>query len=284
MRYQHWLWVLAVFSGSVISQTSAALAVRLTYDVDYFLNNSSDSNISLSQGARVGGATFSYDSDNLISFGSLFNGNPVYVNAPGQDINPEDPTVPDYLKVGPPSTQFGQPYNVVNQFSGMLLGTSWSLADRTPAFFLIGTQNLSTGNVSTFDSAYPGVTSTSFTTQFDYRFDANNWHFTPLRNPDNLREILSDPRRVDMVSTGGCAAPLSGCRDPFSVKGLWFSIVEGSDGVAGGYGYADGFFTTSLRTSVPEVPEPSFEMVEIFGGLMLFFGTLGSRWRKKLHH
>jgi hypothetical protein len=290
MRYKHWLWVLGITVGSAIAQTSAALAVRITYDVEYFLENSFDSNISVPKGSKVGSAILSYDPSNQVTFGSLFNGNPIYVFAPSQDVNPEDPTVPDYLKVGPPSTHFGQPYTVVDQFSGILFGTNWSLADRNPAFFLIGTQNLSSGNVSTFDSAYQQLTlipddpnsPTPNYTQFDYRFDANNWHFTPLRSPDNPREFLSDPRRIDMVSTGGCAAPLNGCRDPFSVKGLWFSITEGPDSVIGGPS-SNGFFTTSLRTSFPEVSEPSAEAIEILGGLVLFFGTLGSRWRKKVH-
>jgi hypothetical protein len=80
-----------------------------------------------------------------------------------------------------------------------------------------------------------------------------------------------------MVSTGGCADPLSGCRDPFSFRGLWFSRDDSTN-----TGYAEGFFTTSLKPSLPGVPEPSVEMIEILGGLVLFFGTLGSRWRKKL--
>jgi hypothetical protein len=286
MKCQYWFWVPVIVAGSVIPQTSAVLAVRLTYDIDYFLTNSSISNISLPAGSRVGGATFSYDTSNLINFGSLFNGNPIYINAPSQTVDPNDPNVPDFLKVGPPSTQFGQPYNVVDQFSGTLLGTNWSLADRSPASFLIGTQILPSGNVSTFDSVFQGAVSIldpnssppSFT-QFDYQFNANQWNFTPLRNPNNPAEFLSDPRRIDMVSTGGCADPLSGCRDPFSVRGLWFSQDESIPLAAG---YADGFFTTSLRTGVPGVPEPSAEMIEILGGLVLFFGTLGSRWRKKL--
>jgi hypothetical protein len=175
-------------------------------------------------------------------------------------------------------------YNVVDQFSGTLLGTNWSLADRSPASFLIGTQVLSNGNVSTFDSAFQGAISIldpnssppSFI-QFDYQFNANQWNFTPLRNPNNPTEFLSDPRRIDMVSTGGCADPLSGCRDPFSVRGLWFSRDESNLG-----GYADGFFTTTFRTSLPQVSEPSPELIEILGGLVLFFGTLSSRWRKNL--
>ncbi len=284
MKCQHWFWVPAIVAGSVIPQTPSALAVRLTYDVDYFLENSSIGNISLPRGSRVGGATFSYESNNLINFGSLFNGNPIYINAPGQNIDPNDPTVPNYLRVGPPSTQFGKPYNVVDQFSGTLLGTNWSLVNRSPATFLIGTQQLPTGNVSTFDSAFkvdipfPDPNSVPpNSTQFDYQFNANQWNFTPLRNSSNPNEFLSDPRRIDMVSTGGCVDPLSGCRDPFASRGLWFSRDDSTY-----TGYADGFFTTSLRTSLPGVPEPSAEMIEIFGGLVLFFGTLGSRWRKKL--
>jgi hypothetical protein len=290
MQYRRWPWVLAIAVGSIIPQASVALAARITYNVEYFLENSFDSNISVPKGSKVGSATFSYDPSNLINFGSLFDGKPIYVSAPGQNVDPTDPNVPDFLKGGPPSTLYGQPYTVVDQFSGTLLGANWTLADRTPSYFLVGTQNLANGNVSTFDSSYKSPTlipddPTSFTpsyTQFDYRFDANGWHFTPLRNPDNPREFVSDPRRIDMVSLGGCAAPLTGCRDPFSVKGQWFSLVESPDGPLGS-GSVNGFFTTSLKTSFPEVPESSTEMPEVFGGLVLLFGTLCSKWRKKLH-
>jgi hypothetical protein len=180
---------------------------------------------------------------------------------------------------------------VVDQFSGSLLGTNWSLADREPSYFLIGTQVLPNGNVSTFDSSYqesnlvaddPASPTPNYT-QFDYRFDANIWPFTPLWNPANPSESLSDPRRIDMVSLGGCAAPLSGCRDPFPIQGKWFSIIEDSNSSTGGGGYADGFFTTSLRETFPEVPEPSAQVLEVLSGLVLLSGVLYSRWMKKVH-
>jgi hypothetical protein len=259
---------VALFAcGGLLSQTLPALAVRVTYNIDFF-SVPTDPFFPSSVQKVAGENEFRY-----VSNGELVEQTQVGSGFFGYDT---DNQLPPYR---PEGTSF-----VVDEFSINLRGKSFTLNDLSQPRSIGNTIGpLENGNDMFFQFANSASNQSTQNIPNLLLIQSLPEYGTGCIFPAT-RCIVEDPTAV--YSYPGQAPPIysptlyppSQYTEVYPPFGIWRWFDVGFPGTSAPTD--QGFFFTSLKEP-KQVPEPPAEIIEIIGSLLLFFGTLRASWLKK---
>jgi hypothetical protein len=280
MTLQQPIFIALFVAGGLLSQALPASAIRVKYSIDFF---SAPDNIQKVIGEnefrfrsdgtlvpknKVGSGFFGYDTDNTL-FGSktLFQVDELFLDLGGKsltlnDFNPN--------RSGPP---FGPPFQVGALFGTLEQGGGFSVS-LTPR-----DSDISTSTVTPVIDPNTGLQVAPNGIFLRSPFEGGGSQrgvgcFYPATRCLEERAEFVIPLRPPFPDIP--PQQLVDVYPPFGFWSLYDADTSLSDPPTD-----QGFFFTSLEEP-KQVPEPPAEIIEIFGSLLLFFGTLRASLLKKV--